>query len=120
MTPEQIQALIDLIRGYGEMALTKGFELAMLEVQVRIAQNLLWLVIGAALVAATVRLGLTGKQHMDNDYRYDDGSGWFFIAAICGFLGIGAVVASASALLGLVMNPEWRAIEILLRTAGGG
>ncbi len=116
MTTEQIQDLIDYLRTIGEAAVEKGFELAMLEVQVSIVQNALFF--GLAVIGIVVGLLFTRsalRYKPDPNNRSDDGVFTRGMAA-GGALLISTMVflATAHNLIGLMINPQWRAIEIVL------
>ena len=119
MTQLDIQELIEYIKWLGEAAVHKGFELAMLEVRVRIFQQFVWL--GVSLVALVVAalLARTAVRHAPASL-YDDGAFPFWIGAgIAGLLGGVGLAAAVSELISYVLNPEWRAIEIILQAVGG-
>ena len=120
MTPEQIQQLIDYLRSIGEAAVTRGFELALLEVKVRMLQNGLGFLFGAVLVVGGVR----GYKHLKaadaarkdaGRYSYDDDYDIKMIGGVTvGVIGVLISLATAMALVGYVVNPEFRAVSIIL------
>ena len=111
MTEEQIQQLIDYLRMLGEAAVDKGFALAMLEVKVRIIQNAIGAVVGLALFP----LGIwTWKKHQQDKYGMWDL--WTFFSMLAGAI---VFLVTALSLVGYALNPEWRAIRIVLSAISG-
>ncbi|KKN44379.1 hypothetical protein LCGC14_0693750 [marine sediment metagenome] len=119
MTQLDIQELIEYIKWLGEAAVQRGFELAMLEVQVRIFQHFIWL--GVSFVALVVAALLArGALRHEPANIYDNKAFSFWMSAgIVGLVGGVGLFAAVSGLIGYVMNPEWRAIEIIMQAVGG-
>ena len=120
MNPEQIQELIEYIKWLGDSVVTKGFELAMLEIRVQIVQILLWLGIGLILlIVAGIFWRLS--QTYESTGSFDDGqSVRQVIAGVCAFLGVLLTILMSMDLIGFLMNPEWRAIELILQAMPRG
>lgn len=115
MTPEQIEQLIRELMNTGELLATKGYALALQQVYVQIVHNFAW------AIAATIALVFSvyvAKKAMKKKLE-DRWSDWEYGAA----LGLVGTVISAAVLIVALstaisywMNPEWYAVQLLLKT----
>jgi hypothetical protein len=122
MTPEQIQELLDKLFEIGGAAASKGFELAMRQVQVNAISTGLWMIF---ILALAVAAGLFAKRSFKSikakkaaypNNRVDTSGDEFAVAwGLCGAaIGFILVPILGSSLIGYLMNPEWYAVKLLL------
>lgn len=124
MTPEQIQQLIDYMRDMGELAVSKGFELAMRQVYASAITNFIWAIvtlIGLGVSIWALKQGITAvKDHSSWQYK-SDAEFWGTIFGIFGIvifgLLAGALITDA---IKYLVNPEWYAIDLLFGLITGG
>ena len=115
MTPEQIQQLIDYLRSIGEAAVTKGFELSLKQVYVHLAQNVFWSFFGLGLWA-TAFWAIRRAKAADAGGRWDMWSeqATYVVVAASGLIfGAMALLPSIHNVIGIAINPEWYAIQIM-------
>lgn len=129
MTPEQISELIEYLKGLGELAVTKGFEISMKQVSVMLAAQIVYLVVAIiALVIArflwNVSTGLI-KVYAEKPKEFNE-SEWgdwspadksLAYRIVGGIVGIVSIACMANALIKIVsylVNPEWYAIQLML------
>ena len=114
MSQSQIQELIEYIQWLGEAAVNRGFELAMLEVRVLIAQQFVWLAVSLILMVVGALLARAGMRY-ERDGAWDDGQFPLALGSvIAGLIGALGFIVTLTELISYMMNPEWRAIELIL------
>ena len=116
MNPEQVQELIDRLFEIAGAAASRGWEIALRQVYVEIAQNAVVLMLGLGLLAVGA---YCAKCFAGLANRYDEGEGLvLFLAAavgICG--GVAGIIAGTISIVSRLINPEWYAVLLLLRLA---
>lgn len=114
MNEQQILELIEYLKTMGEMAVSKGFELALLEVQVRLIQNSFASVIAASLIVLSVVFIKRIANKKWGAYNQTDKELAYTGAGV--LLGISAIwlATELSVVTGYLLNPEYRAIKLLL------
>lgn len=122
MTPEQIAELIEYLKNLGELAIGKGFELAMRQVYVLAMYAGLWFV--AALFTFIIGLRIWKQAHKTNAERkwnIDDETFFLYIVGGC-LMALGGIVGfyHIGEVLAIVINPEWRAIDLIFGLVTGG
>lgn len=129
MTPEQISELIEYLKGLGELAVTKGFEISMKQVSVMAVTQIVYLV--ASIIALMIARFLwnisTGliKVYAEKPKEFNE-SEWgewspsdksFAYRAVGGIVGIVSIAVIVNTLIKIVsylINPEWYAIQLML------
>ena len=129
MTPEQISELIEYLKGLGELAVTKGFEISMKQVSVMVVTRIVYLVgaIVAIMIARFLWNVSTGliKEYADKPEAFNK-SEWgewspsdksFAYRAVGGIMGVVSIACMVDALIKIasyLINPEWHAIQLML------
>lgn len=129
MTPEQISELIEYLKGLGDLAVSKGFEISMKQVSVMAVTQIVYLV--ASIIALMIARFLwnisTGliKVYAEKPKEFNE-SEWgewspadksFAYRAVGGIVGIVSIACMVGALIKIVsylINPEWYAIQLML------
>ena len=108
MTPEQVQQLIEYFRNTGELAVSKGFDLAMKQVWVGLMECVIWLVIGIVVLLLGTWLFKKGRNadRFDADMFHLGGGVSVFFATIILPIAIYGIAAR-------LINPEWQAIKLM-------
>jgi hypothetical protein len=127
VTPEQISELIEYLKGLGELAVTKGFEVAMKQVSVMLATRVVYLLVGIIFLIVAIALwkGATNmkKRFESQEPEKDIWGEWsredkfFLLRAASIVFGIASIVCTADSIIKIasyLINPEWYAIQLML------
>ena len=113
MTPEQVTQLIEYLKNMGELAVSKGFELAMRQVYVGIVGECILLLAGVIGILVA-RWAI--KKAKDNSYSDVE---WGILGGLMAVFSAFAIPFSIYGLLAKILNPEWYAIKMMFDLVTG-
>ncbi|RPJ74111.1 MAG: hypothetical protein EHM20_11150 [Alphaproteobacteria bacterium] len=114
MNPEDVKALIDQLLHTGEILATQAYILAVKQAMIQSMQLFIWSFI---LFLLTILLFFAGrKQYKIYQENRENEDAAFLTGAYWIFSLIGLLIFTRLMTIGIgyYMNPEWRAVEILL------
>lgn len=120
MNPEDIKALIDQLLTVGGTIAVKGFEIAMKQVYVMAAKNM---ILGAAVLFLLLYIGNAtkhiAKEYWNQGHKSTDWENTMMILRVVAIaVGWLVILSCTSYTVSYLINPEWYAIELLLNTIG--
>lgn len=125
MTPEQISELIEYLKGLGDLAVSKRFEVAMRQVSVMLATQVVYCFVGIAFIMIAIALLKSAnkmKKNIDEPKEAEWGE-WseediYTIKRAVGVaMGCLAIIGTADSMIKMasyLLNPEWYAIQLML------
>lgn len=128
MTPEQIAELVEYLKGLGELAVSKGFEISMKQVAVMATTRIIYLAVGivAILVARFLWKASTDliKEYAEKpkEFNESDWGDWSpadkslayrIVSGIVGIVSIACMADSLIKIASYLINPKWYAIQLM-------
>ena len=113
--------IVEYIRGIAEPMVTAGYEVVLKQVKFEMVWDavlVLIFIISTALLVKVVLYSIKRESEDNSSY----GSGWIFgiVFGICGAVGSVAIaMASLYSFLNALINPDWVAIEMILKMVTG-
>lgn len=127
MTPEQVSELIEYLKGLGELAVSKGFEVAMRQVSVMIATHVIYVLVGIVLLVVAIALWKSAnkmRERMeDQEPKKTEWGDWSpedkftvlrILSVIAGITSIVCIMDSIIKIASYLLNPDWYAIQLML------